>query len=174
MLANLKSFGVFGMEVFSVTVETDLSNSMPCFELIGLPDASIKEARDRVRSALKNSGFCFPIKRIIVNLAPAGVRKAGSIYDLAILISILKASGQLEIDLDDSAFVGELSLFGNVRPVNGVLSMVMMAKEIGVKNFFLPKDNAEEGAIVEGINVFGIRSLKELLDHLSGTKTLKP
>ncbi|MDR0738535.1 MAG: YifB family Mg chelatase-like AAA ATPase [Oscillospiraceae bacterium] len=174
MLANLKSFGVLGLEVFTVNVETDLSNSMPCFDLVGLPDTSIKESRDRVRSALKNSGFTFPVKRIVVNLAPADVKKAGSVYDLPILISILKASDQLDINLDNSAFIGELSLSGEVKPVNGVLSMAVMAQKNGVKNFYLPKDNIAEGAVVKGISVFGISSVTELLDHLTKRKVLHP
>ncbi|MDR1467097.1 MAG: YifB family Mg chelatase-like AAA ATPase [Oscillospiraceae bacterium] len=174
MLSSLLSFGVLGMEAFVVNVEANLSRGIPSFDLVGLPDASIKEARDRVRSALINSGFSFPVKRITINLAPADIRKAGSIYDLPILIAILKANGHLDVNLDDSAFVGELSLSGNVRPIRGSLSMVIKAKEMGVKNFFLPEKNAAEGVIIEDINIYPVSCVNELLEHLIGKKLIIP
>ena len=117
MVVKIKSIGLFGMDSFDVTVETDISRGIPAFDIGGLPDASIKESRDRVRSAIRNCGFEFPTQRIIVNLAPADVKKYGSIYDFPILVSILFSTGVIQQDLDDCAFIGELSLSGEVRPV---------------------------------------------------------
>jgi len=174
MVSVLCSFGLLGVEAFPVNVEADLSQGLPCFELVGLPDASVKEARDRVRSALKNSGFSFPVSRVTVNLAPADIRKEGSIYDLPILISILKANCQLSANLEDSAFVGEISLSGDLRPVDGILSMAIKAKELKIKNFYVPKENAAEGAIVSGINIFPVKNILKLLNHLSEKEKILP
>jgi magnesium chelatase family protein len=174
MVANLFSFGLLGMDAFLVNVEADLCSGLPCFELVGLPDASVKEARDRVRSALRNCGFSFPVSRITINLAPADVKKGGSLYDLPILIALLNASSQLDVPLKSSAFVGELSLFGEIRPVNGVLPMAIKANELGIKDFYLPMENAAEGAIVEGLNVYPLKTVGELLDHLNGNKKILP
>ncbi|MDR3178555.1 MAG: YifB family Mg chelatase-like AAA ATPase [Oscillospiraceae bacterium] len=174
MISSLRSFGVLGMDAFVVNVETDLSTGIPCFDLVGLPDASIKESRERVRSALKNSGFSFPIRKITVNLAPADIKKTGSFYDLPILVAILKASGQLTANIDNSAFVGELSLSGKVRPINGILCMTIKAKEIGVENFYLPKQNAAEGAAIDGIRVLPVESVSELMSHLCNKHIINP
>ena len=137
MVVKTHSLGLLGMEAFEIIVETDLSRGIPAFDIVGLPDASVKEARDRVRSAMRNCGLEFPVRRIVVNLAPADVKKAGSLYDLPMLISIINASGQLERDLSDCAFIGELSLSGDVNPVNGVLPMAIEAKKQGCKSFFV-------------------------------------
>ena len=166
MFASLKSVAIFGMESYMLEIETDISNGLPAFDIVGLPDASVKESRDRVRSALKNCGFKFPVGRITVNLAPADLRKEGPVYDLPILISILLSSKQLSVEVGDSAFIGEVSLDGKIRPVNGVLAMAICAKENGVKNFFVPKENATEAAVVEGINIFPINCVNDLLAHL--------
>ncbi len=174
MVVKVKSMGLLGMEAFSISVETDISRGMAAFDIVGLPDTSIKESRERVRSALKNCGFEFPSQRIVVNLAPADVRKVGSLYDLPILISILLATGQLADNAEDSAFIGELSLGGEVRPVNGVLPMTIEAKKRGIKDFYVPADKAYEGAVVRDINVYPINNVIELLDHLSGRKPIKP
>ncbi|MDR1254370.1 MAG: YifB family Mg chelatase-like AAA ATPase [Oscillospiraceae bacterium] len=174
MVANLFSFGLLGMDAFLVNVEADLCSGLPCFELVGLPDASVKEARDRVRSALRNCGFSFPVSRITINLAPADVKKGGSLYDLPILIALLSASSQLDVPLKSSAFVGELSLFGEIRPVNGVLPMAIKANELGIKDFYLPMENAAEGAVVEGLNVYPLKTVGELLDHLNDKKKIPP
>ena len=123
------------MDAFVVEVETDLSRGLPAFEMVGLPDAAVREARDRVRAALKNVGFQFPVSRITVNLAPADKRKEGTLYDLPILISLLRASGQLDAGLEDSVFLGELSLSGEVRPIRGALPMAIAAKEAGFRRF---------------------------------------
>lgn len=174
MVSHLKSLGILGMDAFVVDVEADLSNGIPAFDIVGLPDVSVKEARDRVRSALKNCGFDFPVRRITINLAPADVKKAGPTYDLPVLLSILKATGQLEIDTDDSAFIGEISLSGDVRSINGVLPMVIKAMESGIKNIYVPKANAAEGAVVTGINVYPIDNLINLFKHLTKQETISP
>ena len=168
MVSKLYSMGILGIDAFLVQVEADLSNGIPAFDIVGLPDASVKESRDRVRSSMKNCGYDFPVGRITVNLAPADVRKEGPLYDLPIFLSLLKCTYQIDYNLEDSVFVGELSLSGDIRPVNGVLSMTIKAKELGYKNIYIPSDNAFEGAVVEGINVFGVDNVESLLDHLSG------
>ncbi len=167
MVSRLYSLGLLGIDAFLVEVEADLSNGIPAFDVVGLPDASVKESRDRVRSSLKNCGYDFPVGRITVNLAPADIRKEGPIYDLPIFLALLKCTYQIDYNLDDSIFIGELSLSGDIRPINGVLSMVIKAKELGYKNIYVPYDNAFEGAVVEGINVYGVSNVKALLDHLS-------
>ena len=172
MVSKLYSLGILGMDSFIVTVESDIFKALPSFDIVGLPGASIKESRDRVRSALKNCGYDFPTGKITINLAPADIKKEGSIYDLAILLSLLKSTGHISANLDDSVFLGELSLSGDLRPINGILPMAIKAKEAGFKNIFVPMDNAKEACVVEGINVFAIKNIKELLDHLILDKEL--
>lgn len=172
MFASLKSVAIFGMESYMLEIETDLSNGLPAFDIVGLPDASVKESRDRVRSALKNCGFKFPVGRITVNLAPADLRKEGPVYDLPILISILLASKQLSVGVGDSAFIGEVSLDGKIRPVNGVLAMAICAKEQGVKSFFVPSSNAAEAAVVEGIDIYPLNTIDDLICHLRGEREI--
>lgn len=168
MFSKVKSVGLFGLNSYMLEIEADVSGGLPCFDVVGLPDTAVKESRDRVRAAIKNCGYTFPTGRITVNLAPADKKKEGAVYDLPILISILTASKQLNADTANCAFLGELSLDGNVRAVNGILAMVITAKQNGVKDIFIPFDNANEGAAVEGINVYGIKNTKELIDHLTG------
>ncbi|MBQ8135396.1 MAG: YifB family Mg chelatase-like AAA ATPase [Clostridia bacterium] len=174
MVVNIKSMGLFGMDAFPVSVETDISKGISAFEIVGLPDASIKEARDRVRSAIRNCGFEFPTKRIVVNLAPADVKKVGSFYDLPILVSLLLSTGAISNELDDSVFIGEVSLAGELRSVNGVLPMAIAAKELGCRNFYVPAMNAREGAVVQGINVIPVKNISELVMHLRGKKVIEP
>ena len=174
MVSHLYSMGLYGMDAFAVEVEADLSAGLPSFEVVGLPDAAVKESRDRVRSAIKNCGFEFPVSKITVNLAPADKRKEGPIYDLPVLVALMKASGQLSADLDGSVFVGELSLSGEVRPVRGVLPMAIRAREDGFSRMYVPRDNAAEGAVVDGIDVFPVRDLPGLLRHLTGETPLLP
>ncbi len=174
MVVCIKSMGLFGMNAFEVDVETDLSKGVPAFDIVGLPDASVKESRDRVRSAIKNCGFTFPLKRIVVNLAPADVKKAGSVYDLPILLSLLKLTGEIQADLEPYAFIGELSLGGEVRPVNGVLPMAIQAKENGCRRFFVPAENAAEGAAVRGIEIIPVKNIKTLVAQLNGQAPIKP
>ena len=127
MFAQIKSMGLLGVDGFLINVEADLSQGLPGFDVVGLPGAAVRESRDRVRASMKNCGFSYPVSRITVNLAPADVRKEGSVYDLPLLLALLKASGQLSEPLEDAAFIGELSLTGEVRPVRGVLPMVIAA-----------------------------------------------
>lgn len=174
MVVKINSLGLLGMDAFEVTVETDISRGISAFDIVGLPDAAIKEARDRVRSAMRNCGLSFPMQRIIVNLAPANVKKVGSVYDLPILVSILLASGQINSELDDFAFIGELSLSGDVSPVNGVLPMTIQAKKHGCKNFFVPAANASEGAVVQGINVYPVENVMQLYEHIRGGTQIIP
>lgn len=166
MFAKVSSMGLFGMDVFSVEVETDLSQGLPKFDIVGLPDAAVSEAKDRVRSAIKNNGFTFPVSRITVNLAPADTKKEGPIYDLAIFIALLKASGQIRAETDGYAFIGELALDGNIRRVNGVLPMAIKARDEGIKAIFVPKENAAEGSVVKGVDILPAENVYQVLNHL--------
>lgn len=172
MVVNINSMGLFGMDAFHVGVETDISRGLPVFDIVGLPDASVKEARDRVRSAIRNSGFDFPIGRIIVNLAPADIRKVGSVYDLPILVSILMSSGAIDGNFKDCAFIGEVSLSGDIRPADGVLPMAIGAKKYGCKSFFVPAVNAKEGAVVKGIDIIPVENVTQLIRHLKGKELI--
>ena len=156
MFSKLESVGLFGIDTYMIEIEADVSGGLPAFDIVGLPDAAVKESRDRVRAAIKNCGFKFPTGRITVNLAPADKKKEGSVYDLPILIAILKASGQLDTNTADSIFVGEVSLDGRVRAVSGVLAMAITAMQNGIKKMFVPFENAAEGAVIEGIEVYGV------------------
>lgn len=171
---SCNSMGIFGMDSFMVEVEADVSNGIPAFDIVGLPDAAVKESRSRVRAAAENCGFEFPITRLTVNLAPADIRKEGPLYDLPILMAILKVNGALKAPLEDCAFVGELSLRGEVRRVNGVLPMVIAAKEHGIKRVFVPEGNALEGSVVEGIDVYPVRDVYSLFRHILGKERIFP
>ena len=172
MFSRIKSVGIFGIDSYMIEIEADVSGGLPCFDIVGLPDAAVKEARDRVRSAIKNCGFKFPQSRITINLAPADKKKEGAVYDLPILLSILKASDQLKCDTDDSIFLGELSLDGKVRRVNGVLAMVITARQNGIKKVFVPLDNATEASAVEGIEVYPVSDIKSVILHLKDQKPI--
>ncbi len=174
MVSVVYSAGLFGMEAFNVEVESDLSQGLPSFDIVGLPDTAVKESRDRVRAAIKNCGFDFPVSRITLNLAPADLKKEGPVYDLPILVSILCASGQINANLDGSMFAGELSLTGDLRPINGCLAMVIHARQKGFSKFYVPLSNAPEASVVDGIDVIPISNVKELVDHLSGENVIQP
>lgn len=174
MVSQVFSMGLYGMEAFPVEVEADLSSGLPSFEVVGLPDTAVKESRNRVRAAMKNCGYEFPVSRITVNLAPADKRKEGPIYDLPLLIALMKASHQLSCCLSDSVFLGELSLTGEVRPVRGVLPMAIAAKEKGFRRLYVPSENAAEGAVVEGLEVYPVCSVSRLIKHLTGAEPLEP
>lgn len=174
MFSMVKSVGIFGIDSYMLNIEADVSGGLPCFDVVGLPDTAVKESRDRVRAAIKNCGYKFPTGRITVNLAPADKKKEGAVYDLPILISILLASDQLQADTKSCAFLGEVSLDGKVRGVNGVLAMVITAKQNGVRDIFVPLDNAAEGAAVDGINVYGVTDVKQVIDLLTSFTTLTP
>lgn len=172
--AKLNSCGLNGLDGYIVTVEADISGGLPGFDIVGLPDAAVRESKDRIKAAVKNTGLTVPPKRITVNLAPANVKKEGAYYDLPIALGILAASGQLKIPLaESSVFMGELSLDGELRQLSGVLPMVISAYKSGMKRVFLPEENAHEAAVVKGIEVYGIKSLEELLKGLTGQITLK-
>ena len=144
MLHKVRSLGLQGIYGYEVSAECDLAGGLPNFDIVGLPDAAVKEARERVRSAIKNNGYSFPVGRITVNLAPANLRKSGTVYDLPIFVGILTASGQLDWCDPDCAFVGELSLSGTLRPVVGMLPMALAAKAAGIERLFVPADSAPE------------------------------
>lgn len=173
MFARLESLGLFGVDSYPVTVEADVSRGMPSFDIVGLPDASVRESRDRVRSAAKNNGFDFPVGKITVNLAPADIKKAGPLYDLPILLSVLCASGQLELPNEKTAFLGELSLSGEVKAVNGVLPMAIQALHEGIKVLYIPAENAAEASVVEGIDIYAVHTFTEIIGHLNGDMALE-
>ncbi len=174
MLAAIKSLGVSGIGGYGVSVEVYISNGLPGFEIVGLPDAAVKEARERVRAAVKNNGFRFPSSRLTVNLAPADKKKAGTVYDLPILVGILAASGEIDRPGADCAFIGELSLSGELRPVQGALPMALAAEREGIRRLFVPEENAAEAAFAEEVEVYGVRTVRELIDHLRGVRESAP
>ena len=174
MFARINSMGLSGIESYMVGVEVDYGQGLPRIDLVGLPDTAVNESRNRVRSAIKNSGFSFPQSRLTINLSPADTRKEGPVYDLPILMAILVAGQQLRCNIDDCAFVGELSLDGLVRHVNGVLPMVIRAQKSGIKRVFVPADNARESSVVEGIDVYAVETVKQVVDFLRGEIHLEP
>lgn len=174
MYAKVTSAGLFGLNACPVQVETDIARGLPNFEVVGLPDAAVRESRDRVKAALKNCGFEVPSGRITVNMAPADLRKVGPIYDLPIFLSLLSAANETSADFTGSVFVGELALDGTVRKIQGALPMAMMAKAEGMQRIFVPAENAAEASVVQGIDVYGVHSALEVLDHLEGLKKLMP
>ena len=174
MLAKVNSSAIVGLDAVAVEVEVDIASmGLPSFTIVGLPDKAVEESKERVRSAIKNSGADFPPKRITVNLAPADLPKEGPSYDLPIALGILLASEQLTAELGDSLFLGELSLDGSLRYTIGILPQVIMAKKYKAKKVFLPKVNAKEAAIVKGITVYPVNSLLSLFHHLSGRELLR-
>lgn len=174
MFAKAKSLGIFGMDSFSVVVEADLSKGLPRFDIVGLPDAAVKESRERVRASIKNCKFEFPVSRITVNIAPADIKKEGPIYDLPILIAVLKATNQISGSIEDYAFVGELSLDGEIRACTGILPMLLKAKEENIKAVFVPYENRAEASVVNGVDVFPARNIQEVILHLSGEAPIEP
>lgn len=175
MLAKVISAAVIGLDAVPVEVEVDISgNSLPSFTIVGLPDKAVEEAKERVRSALRNSGADFPARRIIVNLAPADLPKEGPSYDLPIALGILIASGQLNVNISDSLFSGELSLDGRVRPINGTLVQALMARERKINNVFVPSENAKEAAIIQDITIFPVQTLLALFLHLTKQQLITP
>ena len=166
MVSKIYSAGTDGISGYPVEAEIDVSQGLPSFDIVGLPDAAVKESKERVRSAVKNCGYEVPARRITVNLAPADKRKEGAVFDLPILMGLLQASGQLLADLSHTAFIGELSLSGDIRPVYGVLPIVIALKEAGVKRVFVPIDNADEACVVQGIDVYPAEHVIRVVDHL--------
>jgi len=174
MVSKVRSLGLGGIRGYEVSAECYLSSGLPSFEIVGLPDAAVKEARERVRAATKSCGMRFPISRITVNLAPADTRKAGTVYDLPVMLGILIASGSIEPLPEDSAFFGELSLGGELRHISGALPMALGAGRIGVRELFVPADNAAEAAYASDVVVYPVAHVRELIDHLRGIVLIKP
>ena len=172
VICSVHTLGITGIQGSEVVAECYISNGLPGFDIVGLPDAAVKEARERVRAAAKNSGLTFPTSRITVNLAPANLKKAGTHYDLPILLSIMAAAGSVRRPKSSSSFIGEVSLEGTLRPVNGVLPMALAAKKAGVKALFVPAENAAEATLARGPAVYGIHNIRELVAALNGETTL--
>ena len=175
MISKIMSFALSGLDGVPVEVETDINNGLPSYELVGLPDTAVKESRERVRSAIKNTGRKFPVQKITVNLAPADLRKEGAYFDLAIAVGILKATEQLVgADCGNIVFLGELSLGGALRPLAGILPLLIAAKARGFRTFIIPAANAREASYIEGVTTFAAGTLGEVLDHLTGLQPLEP
>lgn len=174
-VCRVRSLSLFGIDALPVEVEVDVGAGLPGFSIVGLPDTAVQEARERVRVAISNSGYKFPTKKVIVNLAPANLRKEGPAFDLPIALAVLAASGVIpEQGLEGTGVVGELSLDGGVRGVRGALSMAESAKMEGLGTLILPEKNAPEAAEIAGPKVYGVRSLKEAVGLVSGEKHLSP
>ncbi len=174
MIAKIQSFTLVGLAGVPVEIEVDVNNGLPAFDLVGLADTAVKESRERVRSAIKNSGRQVPVKRITANFAPASVKKEGALFDLPLAIGVLQATSQLVCDCNDTVIIGELSLDGNIRKVNGVLPIIISAIEAGFTKFIIPFGNSAEASYVSGIEAYGVKTLKEAIDHLSGLNPLAP
>lgn len=174
MLSKVNSIALHGLEGYLIEVQVDISNGMPYWEIVGLPDVSVREAKERVRTAIKNSKFEFQSRRIVVNLAPADLRKEGTYFDLPIAIGILLNLGQIRKFNNDIAFVGELSLDGNINKVNGILPICIEAKKLGIKKIVLPKENSKEGGIVRGLEIIAVRNIREAVEYLNGKIDIKP
>ncbi len=174
MVVTVRSLGLTGITGYEVSAECFLSGGLPAFDIVGLPDAAVREARERVRAAVKNCGAKFPVSRITVNLAPAGQKKAGTVYDLPIFVGLLAAGGDLPAPPADAAFVGELSLTGALRGVTGVLPMALAAREAGIRQLFVPAENAAEATLAGGLTIYGVPDVTALVRHLKGEVRLSP
>lgn len=175
MLSKIKSFGLVGIDGYPIDCEVDLSNGLPAYDVVGLPDASIKEGKDRIRSAIKNSGLEYPIYKITVNLAPADTKKEGSIYDLPIAVGLLSATNQIPIaSTNGFVILGELSLNGDVRKINGILPMLISARENVYKKVIIPYQNTREASFIEGLETYGVSTLNDVVQFFKGAKIIKP
>lgn len=174
MVVSVRSLGLSGLAGYEVCTECFLSGGLPAFDIVGLPDAAVREARERVRAAVKNCGCKFPVSRITVNLAPAGQKKEGTVYDLPIFIGILAADGELPKPPENAAFLGELSLTGALRGVTGVLPMALAAKQCGIRELFVPAENAAEATLAGGLTVYGVTDVATLVRHLRGEEKISP
>ncbi len=174
MFAKVSSLGLFGLNAFPVDVEIDISRGQPQFDIVGLPDASVRESRERIRAALRACNISFPVASVMVNLAPADTKKSGSVHDMAIFMAVLKGMRMIDMELDGCSFIGEISLNGDIRHINGVLPMVMLARELGVKSVFVPYDNASEASVISGIDVYGVKNAEQLIRHFRNIELLSP
>ena len=172
MLSMVKSIALHGLQGYLVHIQVDVSSGMPSFEIVGLPDISIKESKERVKTAIRNSGVEFFSRKIVVNLAPANTRKEGSIFDLPIALGILIANGDIDSSflddiLDQTVFIGELALDGSIEAVKGILAICIEAKNLGIKKIILPKANAKEASVIDGLDVIPVSCLNEVIDYLN-------
>lgn len=174
MICSVRTLGLSGVSGCGVSCECFIARGLPGFEIVGLPDAAVKEAKERVRAAAKSSGFNFPSSRITVNLAPASIKKTGTVYDLPILIGVLMAAGIVPAADDTEAFLGELSLDGKIRPVSGILPMALAAKELGIRVLYVPAENAAEATLARGLKVIPVESVSQLVAHLFGQFPITP
>lgn len=174
MVYQAFSMGLYGIAGYRVTVECCITQGLPAFDIVGLPDAAVKESRERVRAAAISSGLVFPTGRITVNLAPAGTRKSGTVYDLPVLMGMLAATGQVKAPPKDWAFLGELSMGGELRPISGILPMALAAKEAGIKTLVVPAENGPEATLAGDLTVYAPKSVTELRDHLVGLREMTP
>lgn len=175
MLAKLRSMAVLGIDAHEIEIEADITETLPSFTIVGLPDGAVRESRERVMSAIKNCGYEFPARKVTINMAPADIRKEGSAFDLPIALGLLMASAQVTInDADQYIILGELSLDGTVKRVKGVLSMAIKAREMGIKAMLVPRKNAMEASVAEGVAVYPIDNLTTALSFLSKETTLSP
>jgi len=174
MVCSIRSLGLHGVSGYLVSAECDLSGGLPAFTVVGLPDAAVNEARERVRAAIKNCGFTFPVSRITVNLAPAHLKKVGTLYDLPMLVGILCAGGQLKLKEENCAFLGELSLSGKLRPCAGMLPMALAAKREGIEVLYVPEENAAEATLADGPVIYPVRDVGQLVRHLTGEEPISP
>ena len=175
MLSVVKSITLQGLDGFLVRIEVDISSGLPAWDIVGLPDVSVKESKERVRTAIKNCGINLLSRKYVINLSPANIKKQGSVFDLSIAIGVLQASGEImeNVKLDDTIFIGELSLDGGVESVNGVLPMCIEALKFGIKKVIVPQKNTLEASCVEGLKVVGVSNLREVIDYLNGRIELK-
>ncbi len=174
MFAKVSSLGLFGLNAFPVDVEIDISRGSPQFDIVGLPDATVRESRERIRAALRACSISFPVASVMVNLAPADTKKSGSVHDLAIFMAVLKAMRTIDDPLEGCAFIGEISLNGDVRRINGVLPMVMLARDEGIKAVFVPEENSREASVITGIDIYAVKNAEELIRHFRGEERLTP
>ena len=173
MLSIVKSMSLLGLDGCLISVQVDVSGGLPGWDIVGLPDTSVKEAKERVRTAIKNSGYELQSRKIIVNLAPADTKKEGSAFDLPIAVGILICTEVISKIPENIILIGELSLDGKINKVNGILPMCIEAKKLGIKNIVLPKENAKEASVVEGLNIYGANTLSEVVDFLNGNATIQ-
>lgn len=175
MLSIVKSMSLHGLEGYLIDVQVDVSAGLPSWQVVGLPDASVKESSERVRTAIKNSGYEFQSRKIVVNLAPADTKKEGSFFDLPIAVGILLNFEEIKMqNLEDTVFIGELSLNGKLNHIKGILPMCIEARNLGIRRIILPEENAKEASIVEGIEVIGVKNLKQVVKFLNNKENIAP
>lgn len=174
VFAKVSSLGLFGMNAFHVDVEIDISRGNPQFDIVGLPDTVVRESRERIRAALRSCSINFPVASVMVNLAPADTKKSGSVHDMAIFMAVIRAMRMIDSPLDGCSFIGEISLNGDIRRINGVLPMVMLAREKGIKSVFVPAENASEASVIDGIDIYAVNNAEELIRHFRNEELLEP